>query len=668
MKLKKILAQVLAAAMILSSIGTVAFADVAPTGTMSSAYTSENTYWGECGGDAKESFMFKLYNDDTYMGYTSLNNIDGIIDGDVYVTWHIKLDAESNTDGYWTMAWEKAPAADMQPNRVEQWVDGVKVAECDIQLNGPDNLNKIVAAIADDNDIIKGYYTTLAAAFDAAEKGDTIELLSDVTVTEPITVEGEVVLDLNGKTMAGSILAPNATLTIKNGTIVNTDSSVSAIEINAGELTLTDINIDSARHAVRIDGEVTATINSGTYKITSVTAGITQHAVNVSNGADVTINGGTFTGPKGTDADSGSAVNAQANSTVTINDGTYSGGKNSTLSAKGTLVVCGGTFDQDPSKYLAEDILLSKNADGTYSVGNLPNAEVKNLGAITIDEYSIYTGSLTDGGDPIDLQVAMEFIAKDTPEEAARNAFGQYTTDFFITIDGIEGDSFVADGCYLAGNYGTFGWIMIPLDGMEIVEGKVYPVITSVGFDFTYEDICTSVKDFKCGIYFSDKVIEANPDMQVTLTLGLSESIEVAQNAEFITVDQPYTYKVTEFEKTETVWTTATDAGYYTKDGKTLGLMRFLFMVESEGMNGFGIDYMKADKETVAKSVQNSTIVSGESTIIFYGDICDFEEADAKEKEYSARGFAVIGEDYDYSDIISCTPDFTKALIYGGNN
>ena len=220
-------------------------------------------------------------------------------------------------------------------------------------------------------------------------------------------------------------------------------------------------------------------------------------------------------------------------------------GAQSTATAQITLMHCTVTDGSDISKLVLDDSVNNT----TIINAPLPNAEVANLGAMTINDYNIYTGSLTEGTTPIDLQIAMEFLAKDTPEEAAENAFGNYTTDFFITIDGMTGDSIVGDGCYLAGNYGTFGWIMIPLDGMTIEEGKIYPVITTVGFDFKYVDICTSVKDFKCGIFFSDDVISQNADMTVKLELGLSKNIDAAQEAKYITVDTPYIYAAADFGK-----------------------------------------------------------------------------------------------------------------------
>ena len=175
----------------------------------------------------------------------------------------------------------------------------------------------------------------------------------------------------------------------------------------------------------------------------------------------------------------------------------------------------------------------------------LPNAEVINLGGVTVvpgveadpfktDNYYIYDlvgGSGLQSGvtDPFDLQIAMQFKAKDTEEEAKENHYADYTTDFFIQMTGIKDDSFDADGCYLAGYYPSFGaWVKIPLDGFTVEENTIYPVITSAGFDFKYTDICGSVKDFICGIYLTPEVLAANPDLKVDLSLGLSESRDEA--------------------------------------------------------------------------------------------------------------------------------------------
>ncbi len=182
-----------------------------------------------------------------------------------------------------------------------------------------------------------------------------------------------------------------------------------------------------------------------------------------------------------------------------------------------------------------------------FAESDLPNAEVNNIGKQTISEYNVYNGSGFSEGDasaPIELQIALEFIAKDSPEEAQANAYANWTTDFYITLTGFEGKITLDDDCYLAGNYGTFGWIKVPVGGMEIESGKAYPVITSVGLDFKYVDICESVKNFKCGIHFSDAILEKHPEIGVQLDLGLSETLEEAKAAEFTRVDEPFTYDI----------------------------------------------------------------------------------------------------------------------------
>ena len=48
----------------------------------------------------------------------------------------------------------------------------------------------------------------------------------------------------------------------------------------------------------------------------------------------------------------------------------------------------------------------------------LPNAEVLDLGKLRVSDYRVWNGSLTEGnGDPLTLQIALDFMAKDTEEE-----------------------------------------------------------------------------------------------------------------------------------------------------------------------------------------------------------------------------------------------------------
>ena len=202
--------------------------------------------------------------------------------------------------------------------------------------------------------------------------GGTFTLKEDVTLTGPLTVGADMVLNIEEDvTLTGSLnLLEGAHLTVNGGAINNTDENTSGIVSN-GNLTLNDVEITSARHALRIEsGNVV--IYGGTYKV-APTSSKTLYALNVGDDgtvANVIIKGGTFIGPKGPIADSGSAVGVKVGSSVTIEGGNFSGGKNNTLSSKGTLNVVGGTFDQDPSNWVATGYKVLPSGSNFVVVSN----------------------------------------------------------------------------------------------------------------------------------------------------------------------------------------------------------------------------------------------------------------------------------------------------------
>lgn len=203
----------------------------------------------------------------------------------------------------------------------------------------------------------------------AAANGGEVTLTEDLDLGgKTLEIKGDMSLNLNGKTVTGVMTVEDgADVTIENGTIKNEDKAVSGITTN-GNLTLNDVEIESARHAVRVEsGKVV--INGGTYTVAPV-SNSTLHALNVGDDnteAEVIIKGGKFIGPKGTMADSGSAVNVRSGSKVTIEGGDFSGGKKKTLACGGTLTVKGGSFDQDPAAFVAEGYKVMAK-DGKFYV------------------------------------------------------------------------------------------------------------------------------------------------------------------------------------------------------------------------------------------------------------------------------------------------------------
>ena len=204
----------------------------------------------------------------------------------------------------------------------------------------------------------------------ALQLGGVVELTQDLVLTAPLNINTNAVINMNGCTLTGTInVAKGASLTVNDGAIVNNDESTSGIVSN-GNLTLNNVEITSARHALRIEsGKVV--IDGGVYKVAPLSAK-TLHALNVGDSgtvAEVIVKAGTFIGPKGTIADSGAAVAVKAGSKVTIEGGDFSGGLLNTISNNGEMIISGGVFDQEPkAAWLASGYSVTTN-DGKWVVG-----------------------------------------------------------------------------------------------------------------------------------------------------------------------------------------------------------------------------------------------------------------------------------------------------------
>lgn len=153
----------------------------------------------------------------------------------------------------------------------------------------------------------------------------------------------------------------------------------------------------------------------------------------------------------------------------------------------------------------------------------LPQADVTKLSATTLagGDYMIWPS----GDDTIDrpLEIAVKFAATDSLEECLAGAYANWLVDFYLTIEGLSGESIVADNCYLAGNYGSFGWVVIPTDGYVLEEGVTYPIVSQYDASLNYKDICKSVQEFIAAIHIDDAILEANPNMRVKLELKMTD-------------------------------------------------------------------------------------------------------------------------------------------------
>ena len=250
--------------------------------------------------------------------------------------------------------------------------------------NSTDGVEIIVAAYDDENSDYYYDFTTISEAVNSANGETTIELIRDVTLTEPVTiaVDKNIVLDLNGKTVStalqeegkhyyafdnkGKLTIKNTSgdgkiiargnhnygyLTLESGTIEACDGnggygirnySGSTFIMKGGSIATTyedDNMVDKGGYdatPIRVDGGAQATISGGEVN------NICDFTFALDNYGTTTISGGTFTSVHTTIGNYGQ---------LTIEDGSFNcnGIENITAhvlwAASGTATINGGTFD-----------------------------------------------------------------------------------------------------------------------------------------------------------------------------------------------------------------------------------------------------------------------------------------------------------------------------------
>ena len=186
-------------------------------------------------------------------------------------------------------------------------------------------------------------------------------------------------------------------LNIKGGTF--TQDNFIVIKVDSGDLFLNGGTLNSA-NSYAIEDWHRATIKGGT-----VNGTVAAWTYSGGHNSDLTISGGTVNGAV-MSVNYGSTEGKLAK--VSISGGTvtgklgtytYSGGLELTDdAAKATIEVTGGTFKENPTKYVAENSAITKNSDGTFGVAKTYLAKVGETSYYTMDEaFKAQTAS----GEPI---------------------------------------------------------------------------------------------------------------------------------------------------------------------------------------------------------------------------------------------------------------------------
>ena len=174
-------------------------------------------------------------------------------------------------------------------------------------------------------------------------------------------------------------------LTIAGGTF--TQDNFIVIKVDRGTFYLTGGTLNST-DSYAVENWYTATIKGGT-----VNGTVAAWTYSGGHNSDLTISGGTVNGNVASvsyDKAEGKVAKVSiTGGTVTGTLGTYTYGNGLIPindATKATIAVTGGTFKEDPTKYVVEDSGVTKNDDGTYGVAKAYLAKVGDTSYYTMDE------------------------------------------------------------------------------------------------------------------------------------------------------------------------------------------------------------------------------------------------------------------------------------------
>ena len=386
-------------------------------------------------------------------------------------------------------------------------------------------------------------------------------------------------------------LGEGAVLTVKNGFGIagrpaseteNGEAATATVTLNNGsKLVVNNHNgMGLGQAATDPEGYGIMNVNAGaTFETTQAFLVTTNGTMNVATGGAVNVNG-----------------------TLTVNGTLVCAGNIAATIAAGdaaNIEISGGVYTQNVAEWCIDGYAALPDLNGNYVVGEEPTATVNNLGAMTIPggEYSIYDGSFkgTTAADPnMPLSFVMQFLADQDEDDMATSPYADWYGDFVLTFTGLESGSFSAEGCYLAGYYGSFGWVKVPVKGLldTIEEGVRYPVMLGVGLGQNYDYICTGVKDFRCALYIPETVLEANPNIKVKLELSVVDNSKGQDAAAEALMNGTNIYEVGAYE-------------YEAKDFNP-GFLRAFTINDADAL-----DYTQAEDKIIGTLTYNRTLIEG---------------------------------------------------------
>ncbi len=238
----------------------------------------------------------------------------------------------------------------------------------------PDTSDQPKTIIVDDKE-------TLAQAVADAKDGDTIKFAVDVKLEEPVVVDKDVTVDLNGK----KISAPEEVFSVSGKVALTgkgeiTSRKVAISVIDGGNLTIEDGTYDAQECAVLIYGKNTeVNVTGGTFNVKD-NAAIMDNGTKGLSGNTINVSGGTFNCGIETKDFSACGIYAANDNTWNITGGTFN------VKNGAGIVARAGTVN-------VKGVVIKTTGTGEGKVGDCENKVPS--AAIVFDSDAKYPG-LTD--------------------------------------------------------------------------------------------------------------------------------------------------------------------------------------------------------------------------------------------------------------------------------
>ena len=184
------------------------------------------------------------------------------------------------------------------------------------------------------------------------------------------------------------------------------------------------------------------------------------------------------------------------------------------------------------------------------------------------------------------LTFAMNFKA-DPATAAQLHYYGPWYADYVLTVN--KDVSFNADGGadgFLSGQYDSWSenWVDVPYGkgNVNLAAGEELQIMKFAselmgkkGLRYTYQEVYDRVKDFDCGVFFTEEFLAANPDLVVTLELRVYNPADETENYK---IGDTYVFTlsdvVAEIVETGEQFATVTAALAASVEGQTVRLLK----------------------------------------------------------------------------------------------